>query len=506
MPDITIDDNRSLFFKPFLEKADGPKPPLKNGDGKLDEDEQKRASEAGGAMAFMRPGATTAQFNTFGNSNSQDINGTNPDQSRVRLINPADHGNKAALYGMPKSYSQNPENSLFEVIGKDGKRQFAMFSQGYGEGDERSGLKDIGADGKVDVSGSWEGKPDPALLEQLRTAHKAKMKVVESYGGTKQYIQAQKLLADIGDIKASGVVTDPDQKSELDALEQALKQPSKDFNINTQQTEMTQFLEGNRPAENLLKDNRLDELSAIHGEDFVKDLRTGFDLKNLSGLDSAIDQKLEAKTKIEQQLPEAGKAALQEELSKLKENLAKLDPSKLPKTLQEFRKNLLNESGTDFANPDYEKKNLFNAKKLNSFLTNPKSFFAKELQAARISPAKNLREWVGKIEGLDDAQKHNLLTMIKAARGREKQIDLAGTVTLPTNNGETTRLPPSETMYLDGGKMPSLMRHNDKLYYGLSRGLEERDKPIEWNELSSPLNIIGSIWDEQQKKEVVKKP
>jgi hypothetical protein len=389
--------DRSAMYKPKLAEADTTTGAenKKGPDGKLSNQELTAAVKDGGKLAFMMPGATPQQIQAFGNTNSVAIkpnstpnNGTNPQAPTTQSatsgpslsrINAGDHGNAAAMSGIPRSMLESDKNTFFEIKKADGTSQIGFYSSGHGAGDERSGVIEVGKDGKVTLAGGVWKPADKALTDKMKEVHALREKEIkDNYGGAENYKAAQRLLADIGDLKASGVLTE-EQTKNLDAMNKALSPTGEtklaDSDLQTQKSKFSTFIDGDPKAATLLKNNRLDELAAQHGEEFVKGLRAGLGDTPLSDLDTKIAGALKEQTVKAQKLDDQGEkslSGLKDELTKaLTSDLLKKLPENSP--LKSHFNSIFDDKG-NFRNPDHQKQNLAELQRLKANIAEKGAF------------------------------------------------------------------------------------------------------------------------------------
>ncbi|MCE2929392.1 MAG: hypothetical protein LW817_07165, partial [Candidatus Caenarcaniphilales bacterium] len=276
---IDINDRRiSPFDRSKVKAVDT------SGDNNASKSEVKNAAVKGGALEFLQygfPGMSQnptsqspsseltalqiARAKTFGNANSSIVSGwstqsennnapttsgastsSKPENSRLEILNPQDYSN-LPKFGVPRAALDNPNNIFGIYTDSKGEQRVVFASAGHGESDKRSGFSKDAIDVKGDVKtagNAWKAassKEEQAVIQKHETEIKSQQELVGKYGGTKGYKGVKDMLADIGDIKASGIITQKEKLNELNALETALKEPKNDFKLEDHKSTMTKF-------------------------------------------------------------------------------------------------------------------------------------------------------------------------------------------------------------------------------------------------------------------------
>lgn len=125
------------------------------------------------------------------------------------------HDNAEARSHLLDGQLDSDKNTFSTFTGEDGEKYLGFYSEGYGEGDERSGIiklselegKNLGADG-------WSAASDDQKA-MLKSAHNARKEEIAKFGGVDGYNQAEKVRETVARLQAHSTEISEDGKHTL---------------------------------------------------------------------------------------------------------------------------------------------------------------------------------------------------------------------------------------------------------------------------------------------------
>ena len=242
-------------------------------------------------------------------------------------IGDASNSQRLRAAGLTEGQLYNSQNIFVHLGQKNGQDQYGFYSKGFGEGDERTGVVTVGADGQISSSlGAGWSAASGAQKTQLEEAFTAREKLVkEKFDGKfEDYKEFETARAQVDDLLARGDITS-EERTSLTSLKTDMDSHLSD----PSQTNPTQILSS---AETLLGQHSK-TLQEIRQAEAAGKVADSTDISSEANLNEALKNKTNEVNK----LTDAEKTAYAEALEKFNKNLASLGNSPHP-TAESFRK------------------------------------------------------------------------------------------------------------------------------------------------------------------------